>query len=274
MFGYRITRDPLRDRPYKVGLALSGGGARGVAHAGAIKAMLEVGLKPDIIAGVSAGAIVAVLYASGMSPEEMVSIFANARFSDFCEFAVPKDGFFRMDGFRKLLKKVIPYTNIEDLPMPTVVTATDFDHGKRVAFESGQIAERVSASCSIPIVFKPVEIDGVRYVDGGVLDNMPAWAIRERCKFLVGINCSPAPAESSKNNIVSIALHAYELMMKNNSAADQSLCDMLITTDQIADYKVFDLQGLQQVFDTGYNNTMAYFRARGIEPKSQPDADR
>ncbi len=268
MFGYKITKDPMRDRPYTVGLALSGGGARGVAHAGAIKAMLEVGLKPDIVAGVSAGAIVAAMYSAGMAPEDMVAIFANGKFSDFAEFAVPRDGFFRMDGFRNMLEKTIPYANIEDLPIPTVITATDFDNGRRVAFETGPLAERVCASCSIPIVFKPVTIDGVRYVDGGVLDNMPAWAIRSRCRFLVGVNCSPvSSAGDMKTNIVSIALHSYELMMKNNSAADQSLCDMLITTDQIADYKVFDLQGLEKVFETGYNNTMAYFRSRGIEPK-------
>ena len=78
MFGYRITKDPMRERPYKVGLALSGGGARGVAHAGAIKAMLEVRLKPDIVAGVSAGSVVAVMYAAGLKPEEMVEVFATA----------------------------------------------------------------------------------------------------------------------------------------------------------------------------------------------------
>lgn len=267
MFGYRITKDPLRDRPYKVGLALSGGGARGVAHAGAIKAMLEVGLKPDIIAGVSAGSIVAVMYAAGISPEDMVEIFATAKFSDFCELSVPKDGFFRMDGFKRMLKKRIPYANIEDLPMPVVVAATDFDHGKRVAFESGPLAERVCASCSIPIVFKPVKIDGVRYVDGGVLDNMPAWAIRSRCKFLVGVNCSPmGDSGFPKTNLISIALHSYQLMMKNNLAADLKLCDMLISTDDIADYKVFDLQGLNKVFKAGYDRTMAYFRAHGINP--------
>ncbi|MCM1347842.1 MAG: patatin-like phospholipase family protein [Firmicutes bacterium] len=266
MFGYKITRDPLRDRPYKVGLALSGGGARGVAHAGAIKAMLEVGLKPDIVAGVSAGAIVAAMYAAGITPEDMVEIFATARFTDFAELSVPKDGFFRLDGFKRMLKKKIPYANIEDLPMPVVIAATDFDHGRKVAFESGPLAERVCASCSIPVVFKPVRINGVRYVDGGVLDNMPAWAIRSRCKFLVGVNCSPVSHSSGpKTNIVSIALRSYELMMKNNSAADLQQCDMVITPDEIADYKVFNLQGLKRVFRAGYNATMDYFRSKGIE---------
>lgn len=268
MFGYRITRDPKRDLPYKVGLALSGGGARGVAHAGAIKAMLEVGLVPEIIAGVSAGSIVAAMYAAGLLPEEMVEVFASAKFSDFCEIAMPKEGLFKMDGFKKVLKSKIPYTNIEDLPMPVVIAATDLDHGKRVAFESGKIVDRVCASCAIPVVFKPVVIDGVRYVDGGVLDNMPAWAIRSRCRFLVGVNCSPSSfRDVPKNNLVSVALRSYELMMKNNCAADLQLCDMLISTDEIADYSVFDLKELKKVFDVGYLNTMAYFRSKGIEPK-------
>ncbi len=268
MFGYRITKDPLRERPYKVGLALSGGGARGVAHAGAIKAMLEVGLIPDIVAGVSAGSIVATMFAAGIAPEEMVRIFAEAKFSDFCELTVPKDGFFRMDGFKRMLRRKIPFANIEDLPMPVVIAATDFDHGKPVAFETGKIAERVCASCAIPVVFKPVKIDGVRYVDGGVINNMPAWAIRSRCRFLVGVNCSPMSSEGvPKSGLISMALRSYELMMKNNSAADQRLCDMLITTNEIANYKVFNLQGLTKVFDTGYRDTMAYFRAHGVEPK-------
>lgn len=272
MFGYRITKDTLRDRPYKVGLALSGGGARGVAHAGAIKAMLEVGLKPDIIAGVSAGSIVAVMYAAGIAPEDMVEIFATAKFGDFVELTVPKDGFLRMDGFKRMLRKRIPYANIEDLPMPVVVAATDFDNCRKVAFESGPLVERVCASCSIPVVFKPVRIDGVRYVDGGVLDNMPAWAIRSRCRFLVGVNCSPVSNHRvAKSNIISVALRSYEMMMKNNSFADQKLCDMLVTTDDIADYSVFNLQGLKKVFKAGYNTTMEYFRARGIEPKA-PDS--
>lgn len=241
-----------------------------MAHAGAIKAMLEVGLLPDIVAGVSAGSIVAVMYSAGLSPEEMVEVFAKARFSDFCEFSVPTEGIFKMDGFRKMLRANIPFRNIEQLPVPVVIAATDLDNGRRVAFESGEITDRVCASCSIPVVFKPVKINGVRYVDGGVLDNMPAWAIRSRCRFLVGINCSPSSfSEAPRNNLVSVALRSYELMMKNNSATDLRLCDMLISTDEIADYKVFDLQGLKRVFEVGYEQTMAYFRSKGITPRNQ-----
>lgn len=268
MFGYRITKDPRRDLPYRVGLALSGGGARGVAHAGALKAMLEVGLVPDVVAGVSAGSIVATLYAAGVSPDDMFELFASAKFSDFCSFSASREGVFNMDGFRKVLKDNIPYKNIEDLPVPVVICATDLDNGRRVAFESGSIVDRVCASCAIPVVFRPVKIDGVRYVDGGVLDNMPAWAIRQRCRFLAGVNCSPSNfGGPPKQNLVSVALRSYELMMKHNCAADLQMCDMLISTNEIAHYSVFDMQGLKDVFDVGYNKTMAYFKAKGVYPK-------
>lgn len=265
MFGYKIMKDPRRSRPYKVGLALSGGGARGVAHAGAIKAMEEVGLRPDIVAGVSAGSIAAVMYAAGITPDEMFEIFATARFADFARLGVPSGGLFRMDGFKRMLRERIPYRNLEDLPMPAVVAATNYDLGIRTAFTTGSIPERVCASCCIPVVFKPQVIDGTRYVDGGVLDNMPAWTIREQCRFLVGVNVSPAVSRATESNsLLSMALRSYELMMKNNSAADQRMCDMLITTSDIASYPVFDLQNLRQVFDSGYRATMEYFRAHGI----------
>ena len=87
-------------KPYKLGLVLSGGGARGFAHAGALMALEEMGIRPNIIGGVSAGSVVAVMYAAGMSPEAIIKAFSDIKFGDFAELAVPRDGFFSMDGFR------------------------------------------------------------------------------------------------------------------------------------------------------------------------------
>ena len=98
-----------------------------------------------------------------------------------------------MDGFKKFLKKQIKYERIEDLPIPALICATDLDNNRPVAFSEGSIVDCVAASCSIPIVFKPVRINGVTYVDGGVLANLPAWALRDSCKYVIGINCSPVP---------------------------------------------------------------------------------
>lgn len=261
---------------YRTGLVLSGGGARGFAHAGAIKALAEVGIKPDIVAGVSAGSIAAVMYAAGIEPEKMLELFLNARFTDFCELGVPKDGFFNLDRFKTFLRRNIPYANLEDLPIPTVIGATDLDNGRKVAFETGPLAERVVASCSIPIVFKPVKIDGVRHVDGGVLHNLPAWTIRDRCKYLIGINCSPLSKTPVSNSLIDIALRSYELLAKTNVVADMELCDIVIRTDEIAKYKVFNLKQIEKVFESGYRYTLDFLLANGFKRKddvSAPDAD-
>lgn len=130
--------------PFRIGLALSGGGARGFAHAGALKALLEVGLKPDIVAGVSAGSVAAVLYTSGMAPEDIVELFKEQSFTKLCELTTPTSGLMRMEGFCQLLRDNIPYKNLEDLPIPTIVGATDFDRGKPVAFSRGDIVTAVS----------------------------------------------------------------------------------------------------------------------------------
>ena len=258
--------------PYRTGVVLSGGGARGFAHAGALKALNEMGIYPDIIAGVSAGSVAAVMYSAGVSPEKMVELFHDSRFSDFCELSVPRDGFFKLDRFKAFLKRNIPYTNLEELPVPVVIGATNLDEGSKAVFETGPIAERVVASCSIPIVFKPVKIDGVRYVDGGVLHNLPAWTIRDRCKYLIGINCSPLTKTTVKNTILDIAMRSYELMAKSNSVPDMELCDIVIRNEEIARYKVFNLKQIEKVFEAGYHDTMAFLLANGFRRPGQHDS--
>ncbi len=252
-------------KPYKIGLVLSGGGARGFAHAGALKALEEMGIKPDIIAGVSAGSVVTALYAAGMKPEEILQVFGNASFSDFAEIGVPRDGFFTMEGLKKFLRKHIPYENIEDLPLPAVICATDLDNNKPVAFTEGLIFDRVAASCSIPIVFKPVKIDGVTYVDGGVLANLPAWALRDKCKYLIGINCSPLPRRGSLKSIIDIAQRTYDLLVKTNSIPQMQLCDLAISINDIARYKVFNLKQITKVYRSGYDNTKRTLLASGFK---------
>ncbi len=249
------------NKKYKLGIALSGGGARGFAHVGVLKALEEKGLKPDIISGVSAGSIVAVLYASGLSPDEILNLFSNLKFSDLAELSVPKDGFFKLDRFKKFLKKTLKIENIEDLPIPVRVCATDLDNCKSVIFSSGTIIERVAASCSIPIIFKPIKIDGVNYVDGGVLRNLPAWAIRPLCDTLIGVNCSPLVNDKYSPSIIGIAERSYSLMSKVNVIADMKMCDTIISPRSIAKEKVFNIKAMWKIAEEGYNDTMKILAA-------------
>ncbi|MDE6339440.1 MAG: patatin-like phospholipase family protein, partial [Muribaculaceae bacterium] len=103
------------------GVAFAGGGVRGFAHVGVIKALEEYGIHPQVLSGVSAGSIAAVLYGAGFRPEDIVECFSELqRFGDFTEFAVPTSGFFRLDKFGKLLESWLPVKNLEELKIPTI----------------------------------------------------------------------------------------------------------------------------------------------------------
>lgn len=251
---------------HRIGVALSGGGARGFAHAGALMALEQAGLRPDIIAGVSAGSVVAAMYAAGIHPRSILDLFQGKRFSDFSELTVPHNGFFSLDRFRKFLAKNIPVERLEDLEIPTVIGVTNFDSGKAESFRSGIISETVAASCSIPIVFQPAVINGTRYVDGGLLHNLPAWAIRSECKTLIGINCSPVrPRDKSRNGLVDTAIRSYNLVAKSNAVVDLDLCDIRISFDDIAEYNVFDLSQTERVFSAGYEAALNVIRQTDIK---------
>ncbi len=240
-------------KPYRLGVALSGGGARGFAHVGALYAMEELGVKPDIIAGVSAGSIAASLYCSGLSPLEIMKLFFTQKFSDFAEISVPKDGFFKMNGFKAFLKKNLKVEMMEDCPIPLVICATDLDNCTPVQWREGPITEKVMASCAMPIIFKPVKIDGKHYVDGGVLHNLPSWALRDECDYLIGVNVSPVSKQKTySGTIIDVALRTYHLMARTNAVGDMNMCDLVVSTDSIADLRVFNMKEKERMFKSGY----------------------
>ncbi len=235
-----------------LGLALSGGGAKGFAHPGVLKAMEEFGLAPDIIAGTSAGALAGVLYADGYTPEEIIELFIGLEFKQFAEFQFPKAGIFNTTGFRSFLKKHLRAKTFEELKIPLLVITTDLDDGVSVAFDKGPLVDPVIASCSIPIVFSPVVIDGVHYVDGGLFRNFPVTNIRDVCETVIGVNVAPLIAKKYNQTILNIAERSYHYMFRANTLTDRLLCDILIETEEFANFKTFDLVNIRKIFNIGY----------------------
>lgn len=128
-------------KPYRIGVALSGGGARGFAHAGALKALEDAGYRPDVLAGVSAGSVAAVFYGAGVSPEGIVGAFAKSKFTDLCRVRITRRSGLDMSRFRAPVARTIaPFKSIEELPIPTYIGVTDFDSGTAVAFNHESIA--------------------------------------------------------------------------------------------------------------------------------------
>lgn len=260
-----LERIGLNSKKLPVGIAFSGGGAKGFTHIGALMAFESFGVKPDILAGVSAGSIAAVLYAAGLSPKDMMECFREYNsFSDFTQFTIPSTGFFKIEKFGKLIESWIGgIKNLEDLKIPTVVCATDFDAGKSIGWSKGELIPRVLASCSIPIIFQPVEINGVNYVDGGVLHNLPAWAIRKYCKTLYGLNCSPLNRKHKfKSSLIDITLRSYSLMSKANTLQDLNLCDYVVRLPDNVNLGTFEVTALDRAVKIGYETTCKVLEAK------------
>mgnify|MGYP002557767925 FL=1 len=248
-----LTEGERPKPPYRLGVALSGGGARGFAHVGALKALAEAGMKPDVIAGVSAGAVAAVMYAAGVPLDEMLSLFTSTKFTDFARPSlIHGDGMFSLMRFKQFIEEATGIDRLENLRIPTYVGVTDLDHGEPAEFHEGPLGERVVASCSIPIVFSPVEIDGIHYVDGGVLRNLPAWIIREKCETLIGINVSPLRTFEYKKSLLDIGMRTYNLMAKANQQQDMDICDHVIITPELIHYQVFNLKDIHKAYLSGY----------------------
>lgn len=241
-------------KTYKIGLALSGGGIKGLCHAGALKALEEYGVKPDIISGVSAGSIVGALYADGYSPKEIGDFFRKITFREMTSIEM-NAGLFNINEFEKFLKKRLRANTFEELKIPLKIVATNLDKGSYVIFSQGKLLEKIIASCSMPVLFAPKKIDNVNYVDGGVLKNFPVSTIREECDLLIGINASPMVTSDYNLTIKNVTIRSYHFMMKSNILHDKEMCDILIEPIDMGNYDTFDLGKGSEIFDVGYSST-------------------
>ncbi|GHT34209.1 hypothetical protein AGMMS49574_21280 [Bacteroidia bacterium] len=246
-------------KKYRLGLALSGGGAKGFAHIGVLKMLEECRLMPDIISGTSAGSIVGVLYADGYSADKIQELFTGREFSEFAHLQIPKDGIFDSNRFCKFLKRHLRAKRFEDLKIPLVVVATDLDKGRSHEFRTGPLVDAVVASCSIPIIFSPVEINGTHYVDGGIFRNFPVSTIRDECERIIGVNVSPFIQQKYKQTLWGIAERTYHYLFRANTVEDRLKCDVLIETEDVDGYKTFDLENVATIVGVGYDAAVHAF---------------
>ncbi len=242
-----------RNHPYYLGYALSGGGAKGFAHLGALKVFESYGLKPDVIAGTSAGALAGVFYADGFTPDEIGELFKKSELRKFIEFSIPKSAFFKSTGVARFLKDNLRSSTFEQLKIPFRVVTTDWENARTVVFSEGKsLVDAVVASCSVPLVFNPIYIDDTPYVDGGLMKNFPVSVIREECKYVIGVNVSLITDLPEKATIRNSAERTFKLMSGSNTLVDRSLCDILVEATEAQRYFMFDLNNIDKISEIGY----------------------
>jgi NTE family protein len=249
----------------KVGLVLSGGGARGISHIGVLKALDELGVPVHRISGTSIGAVVGALYANGFSPDNILEVIVKTSFFKSIRPAWTLKGLLSMHSLHALLLKYIPHNSFEALTIPLTVSATDLRKGKSVYFSSGELIPALLASSSVPVVFNPYILNGSSYIDGGVLDNLPARAIRSECDFLIGLHCNHVSDDFEGKNFRSVIERSLLMAINGNTSVNLNLCDIVIQPSEAGKISTFEFGRAKELFEIGYRFTINNFKRQDFK---------
>jgi NTE family protein len=198
-----------------VGLALGGGGARGLAHIGALAALEEGGIPIDYVTGTSMGAMVGAAYCAGIEIPELLDIAANTGWHHISTPTWPHQGLLSFEKMEEWIISIIGDVDLRDLPIPFAVTATDIETGEQVMLCEGPVAKVVRVSCSVPGLVEPVPYNGRLLCDGGVSDNLPDKAARILgADYVIGVDVF-APVYRSFLGPLGVTMAALEVLVQN-----------------------------------------------------------
>ncbi|MFP4370751.1 MAG: patatin-like phospholipase family protein [Halanaerobium sp.] len=237
----------------KIGIALSGGGVKGFAHLGVLKALEEKGIEADLLAGVSAGAIIGSFIAAGKKPAEVMDLINENDFFDFAKLTLPDRGIFTLDNMTENLEKSLGVKTFEELKIPFYVGAANIEKARMEYFSSGELIKIIQASSSIPVLFSPVEINGDLYVDGGLFENLPVNPLLNKCDKLIAVNVMPVNLEEKIESITDIAIRTFQLKTAANAMELREKADIYIEPTGIARYNILNTKYSQELYELGYN---------------------
>jgi NTE family protein len=234
---------------------LSGGGCRGFAHLGAVKALQEKDIHPYEISGTSSGAIAGVFLASGFSPEETKDLFIDKLKLNLLSWNGFKMGLVSMKHIRKFLEDNLRFKKFEDLPIPFYATATNFSDGSQTIFNTGDIIDAIIASSSIPVLFPPVLIHGIPFIDGGLSDNLPVEPFINKKEEIVSIHVNPLKIFNPGESMFEVLDRSIHLSFREKVEQSSAGCFLFIEPQALSNYGLFDINKIQEIFDIGYNFT-------------------
>jgi len=249
---------------HEVGVVLSGGGALGYAHIGALQALEEYGIYPTIVSGASMGSIIGVFYANGYSPKQIREFVKFEKFYRPTKIIAPllqinQLGFFSQKNILEILKKYIPHDSFDSLRMPLFVAVANLTKSQVEYVNYGDsLHSYVLASAAIPTIFDAVKINDNTYVDGGILNNFPAQPIRKQCKYLIGIDVKADYEFDKAKRIKDIFMRTLNVVIIQNSAEGREMCDVLISPEANQKYYEFDFAAFDKIYEYGYDATKKY----------------
>ena len=258
--------------PLKLGLALSGGGTRGLAYLGAFRALEENGIHFDYVSGTSVGSLMGAMYASGIPLDELEKVAKSVKNKDILTSRfkfLPSN----TDKFSAFIKNTLGGKGFGDLEIPLTVVATDIISGNEIWINQGDIGDAIVGSCAVPIIFKPVDFNGYRLYDGGLVNNIPADAVRDMgADIVIAFDINPERGFGTDSTKYLEGLKAaFRILMKSNSVNGYVYSDMVVKLD-LSNFDRTKLDEVDELIKQGYEQTMKQMPEilRTIR-KSEPD---
>ena len=238
----------------EVGLALSGGAARGAAHIGVLKCLEERRLKPAFLAGTSAGSIIASFYCAGLSVFEIEAIALNLKWANMLKLTVPRLGLVNSTYMVDFICKTIGKLRFSDLKIPLAITAVDLVSGEEIVLQEGSVAEAVQASCAIPGIFTPVKRGTKMLVDGGLICNVPSRALQNKgLDYIIAVDLNAERVLTRQpQNIFEVIMQSYDIVQKLLDEDSHQYAD-LVVQPALGDISAWDIGKAKVFIQRGYN---------------------
>jgi NTE family protein len=249
----------ISDTRPTLGLALSGGTAKSVAHIGVLEALTEAGIPVSCVAGTSGGAIVGSIYAAGFTVEELREVARALRWKDLARLTWPRLGLLNNSGIARFLTALLGDLTFADLRIPLAIVGTDLLTGDKVVFREGKVSVAAMISCSIPNVFEPVEHDGCLYSDGGLVEYLPVETVRDefRPRIVVAVNLGHREGRTQRpRHLLHMAMTVTGIVARHNARHSELLADIVIRPPT-GEFPAFDLMASSRLIQVGYEAAKA-----------------
>jgi NTE family protein len=236
----------------RLGLALGGGGARGLAHIGVLKVLEEEGLAAEFVAGTSVGSLIGALYCCGYGWRQLHELARTTDWSDLVTFTVPRLGLVNARKLEHLVDRLAGGRTLEQLPIPFRAVAVDITAGEEVVLAQGSVSQAVRASASIPGIFEPVRWEGRLLVDGGLLNNVPSDVVRDMgADVVLAVNLSGERVKSRPpDNILDVLLYSLEVLIYGQGQRGTAAADVPVVPD-LAGFSYRNLGRLKEMVERG-----------------------
>lgn len=249
-----MTTSPVKRR---LGLALSGGGTRGLAHIGVLQALEGSGIRPDYLSGTSIGAFAAALYAFGVPLKEIRRVGQGMSPVNVSKLKLSRFALFSNEELARLIQSKIGKARIEEALIPLAIIAVDIGTGEKFVLRQGEVAPAVMASNAVPGIYRPVIIEGRMMVDGGIMEDVPISPLRPMgADTVVAVNLSADRKYRQPEDIIDILRNAFDIAIDEDTRAQIKMADVLIEP-RLSDFRRMDVSQIDALIAEGYRAASA-----------------